>query len=119
MYVLASDRTVGQIAAAAPRAAGIASMAGKGVLLNVGGLDESFKWAFDLDLFLRLAGRGQMKFVDQTLAEFRWHAEIPQQDRSVPRGDRQSLRHLAPVCSCHRARPMERTGTAVLTAIAS
>ncbi len=42
MYVQASDRTVGQIAAAEPRAAGIASMAGKGVLLNVGGLDESF-----------------------------------------------------------------------------
>ena len=42
MYVLATDRTVGQIAAAEPRAAGIASMAGNGVLLNVGGLDESF-----------------------------------------------------------------------------
>ena len=39
----------------------------------IGGLDESWKWAFDLDLFLRLAQRGRMSFVDSTLAEFRWH----------------------------------------------
>ena len=40
---------------------------------EIGGLDESLKWAFDLDLFLRLARRGRIAFVDATLAEFRWH----------------------------------------------
>ncbi|MCE9623072.1 MAG: hypothetical protein K8R99_12075 [Actinomycetia bacterium] len=40
---------------------------------EIGGLDESLKWAFDLDLFLRLAKRGRLGYVDATLAEFRWH----------------------------------------------
>ncbi len=43
------------------------------VFESIGGLDESWKWAFDLDLFLRLAQRGKLVFVDATLAEFRWH----------------------------------------------
>ncbi len=42
MYLLASDRTVKQLAAAEPRATGIAHMAGTGVLLNIGGVDDSF-----------------------------------------------------------------------------
>jgi hypothetical protein len=42
MFVRASDRTVAQIAAAEPRAFGIARMAGAGVLLNVGGVDDAF-----------------------------------------------------------------------------
>lgn len=40
---------------------------------ELGGLDERFKWAFDLDLFLRLVGRGRTVYLDATLAEFRWH----------------------------------------------
>ena len=40
---------------------------------SIGGLDESFKWAFDLDLFLRLAEHGKVSFIGETLAEFRWH----------------------------------------------
>jgi hypothetical protein len=42
MYLLASDKTVKQLAAAEPRAMGLASMAGTGVLLNIGGVDEPF-----------------------------------------------------------------------------
>lgn len=42
MYVQASDTTVKQLAAAEPRAMGLASMAGTGVLLNIGGVDEPF-----------------------------------------------------------------------------
>ncbi len=42
MYVQASDKTVKQLAAAEPRALGLASMAGTGVLLNIGGVDEPF-----------------------------------------------------------------------------
>ena len=40
----------------------------------VGGLDESLKWAFDLDLLLKLRKRpGGLRFVKSPLAEFRWH----------------------------------------------
>ncbi len=50
---------------------------------SIGGLDESLKWAFDLDLFLRLARRGRVAYIDETLAEFRWH------DGSLSVGSRQ------------------------------
>ena len=40
---------------------------------HVGGLDESLKWAFDLDLFLKLRKAGKFGFVNEPLAEFRWH----------------------------------------------
>lgn len=43
------------------------------VFEQIGGLDESLDWAFDLDLFLRLRRRGRLRFVDARLAEFRWH----------------------------------------------
>jgi hypothetical protein len=39
----------------------------------VGGLDESLKWAFDLDLFLKLRRQGKFLFINEPLAEFRWH----------------------------------------------
>jgi glycosyltransferase involved in cell wall biosynthesis len=39
----------------------------------IGGLNESLKWAFDLDLFLRLQSRGKLRFIREVLAEFRWH----------------------------------------------
>ena len=40
---------------------------------QVGGLDESLKWAFDLDLFLKLRKVGKFGFLNEPLAEFRWH----------------------------------------------
>ena len=39
----------------------------------IGGLNTSYKWAFDLDLLLRLKKLGKLQFVDVTLANFRWH----------------------------------------------
>ena len=39
----------------------------------VGGLNTSYKWAFDLDLLIRLKKVGTLQFVDTTLAKFRWH----------------------------------------------
>ena len=39
----------------------------------IGGLNTSYKWAFDLDLLLRLKKVGTLQFVDTTLAKFRWH----------------------------------------------
>ncbi len=42
---------------------------------SVGGLRTDLGWAFDLDLFLRLAGVGKLSYVRDTLAAFRWHAD--------------------------------------------
>lgn len=42
----------------------------------VGGLDEDLKWAFDLDMFLKLKKRpGGLRFIKAPLAEFRWHGD--------------------------------------------
>ena len=41
--------------------------------LAIGGLDPSYKWAFDLDMLIRLKKVGKLQFVDATLAKFRWH----------------------------------------------
>jgi hypothetical protein len=38
-----------------------------------GGLDVQFKWAFDLDIFIRLSRVERPVFLRQTLASFRWH----------------------------------------------
>lgn len=43
--------------------------------LGCGGLNDSFKLAFDHDLFLRLHGYGKFRHTKQTLASFRWHAD--------------------------------------------
>jgi hypothetical protein len=36
-------------------------------------LNEELRWAFDLDLFLRLRAVGTFTYVPVPLAEFRWH----------------------------------------------
>ena len=40
---------------------------------KIGGLDHQYKWAFDLDLFIRLSRVGKLQFTPRTLAKFRWH----------------------------------------------
>ena len=40
---------------------------------KIGGLDHQYKWAFDLDLFIRLSRVGNLQFTPRTLAKFRWH----------------------------------------------
>ena len=40
---------------------------------RIGGLDYQFKWAFDLDLLIRLSRVGRLQFTPRTLAKFRWH----------------------------------------------
>ena len=42
---------------------------------QVGGLDPKFGWAFDFDLFIKLSKLGKAKFLNQTLASFRWHPQ--------------------------------------------
>ena len=41
----------------------------------VGGVDESFRFAFDLDLLLKLQRRGALIDVHQVVSCFRWHPE--------------------------------------------
>ena len=42
---------------------------------QIGGLDTSLKLAFDLDLFLKLSKVGRILFVDQVMAQYRWHPD--------------------------------------------
>jgi GT2 family glycosyltransferase len=41
--------------------------------VKVGQLDETLKWAFDLDLFLKLRREGCFRFLAEPVANFRWH----------------------------------------------
>ena len=41
--------------------------------LKVGGLSDKLKWTFDLDLFIKLTKVGKVKYLNQTVAQFRWH----------------------------------------------
>jgi hypothetical protein len=41
--------------------------------IKVGQLDETLKWAFDLDLFLKLRREGRFSFLAEPVANFRWH----------------------------------------------
>jgi hypothetical protein len=41
---------------------------------KIGGLNQSFSWAFDFELFLSLSETGRVAFVDQVLSQFRWHS---------------------------------------------
>ena len=40
---------------------------------KIGGLDYQYKWAFDLDLLIRLSRVERLQFTPRTLAKFRWH----------------------------------------------
>lgn len=42
---------------------------------KVGGLNTGYNLAFDFDLFLKLKRIGNLRFINQTLASFRWHPE--------------------------------------------
>ncbi len=42
---------------------------------EVGGLDESYSFAFDLDLLLKLKKMGRLVDVNQVVSSFRWHPE--------------------------------------------
>ena len=63
---------------------------------NAGGLDMSLRWAFDLDLLLKLNSQGKSEFVDQPIAKFRWHS-----DSLSVKGRRQSVREAQTVRRKH------------------
>ena len=47
----------------------------RSVFEGVGGLSADFDWAFDFDLFIKFSKVGRLKYLDKTLACFRWHPE--------------------------------------------
>jgi GT2 family glycosyltransferase len=58
----------------------------RSAFVATGGLRTDLGWAFDLDIFLRLARLGRLSYVRRTLAAFRWHAgslSVGQRDGSV------------------------------------
>ncbi len=51
---------------------------------EVGGLDESFRFAFDLDLLLKLQALGRFIDVGRVVSSFRWHGDsLTVSDRST------------------------------------
>ena len=63
--------------------------------VDVGALDESLRWAFDLDLFLRLRRHGRFTYIGRPLAEFRWHEgslSVGGRDGSVDEASRVRLK---------------------------
>ena len=40
---------------------------------QIGGLNTKYVWAFDLEMFIQLSKVGKGRFLNQVLAEFRWH----------------------------------------------
>lgn len=51
---------------------------------SVGGLDTTLRFAFDLDLLLRLRAHGEFTDVDAVVSRFRWHASsLTVADRSA------------------------------------
>jgi GT2 family glycosyltransferase len=66
---------------------------------ETGGLDASYKWAFDFDLFLRLSKSGKLKFMPETLSAFRWHdgsLSVGGRHGSVREASRARRSHLPP-----------------------
>ena len=67
---------------------------------KIGGLNPEFKWAFDLDLLIRLSQIGKLEFLNCTLASFRWHEDslsVGGRDGSVREASRIRKRFLPAV----------------------
>jgi GT2 family glycosyltransferase len=63
----------------------------------VGGLNSEFGWAFDFDLFIRLSKLGKLQFMNQTMAQFRWHPEslsVEHRKHSVAEASKVRISHL-------------------------
>ena len=67
---------------------------------EVGRLDPKFDWAFDFDLFIRLAKIGKIRFINTRLAQFRWHPEslsVEFRRKSVSEASEVRRSHLPPI----------------------
>ena len=66
---------------------------------HVGGLDESYSLAFDLDLLLRLQKVGPLVDVGQVVSSFRWHADsltVDDRTRNITESERAKRAALGP-----------------------
>lgn len=64
---------------------------------KVGGLRTDLGWAFDFDLFIRLSKVGKLRFINKTLAKFRWHPEslsVEHRKKSVAEASQVRVSHL-------------------------
>ena len=69
----------------------------RSIFKAVGGLKTSLGWAFDFDLFLRFSKAGKLHYLNQTLAQFRWHPEslsVEHRKKSVPEASQVRVAHL-------------------------
>ena len=63
---------------------------------QVGGIDESFRFAFDLDLLLKLKKKGDFVDVGRVVACFRWHAaSLTVSDRTASLQESERARRAA------------------------
>ena len=72
----------------------------RSVFEDVGGLSTKYSWAFDFDLFLRLSKKGHLRFVNKTLAHFRWHPEslsVEHRKKSVAEASLVRISQLPPL----------------------
>jgi GT2 family glycosyltransferase len=64
---------------------------------QIGGLSTSFDWAFDFDLLLKLKTLGKLRFLNKTLASFRWHPEslsVEHRGMSIREASQVRISHL-------------------------
>lgn len=64
---------------------------------KAGELNPELGWAFDFDLFIRLAKIGRLMYLNQTLAQFRWHPEslsVEYRKKSVAEASQVRISHL-------------------------
>ena len=64
---------------------------------TIGGLKAELGWAFDFDFFIRLSKIGKLHYLDQTLAQFRWHPEslsVEHRKKSVAEASKVRVSHL-------------------------
>jgi GT2 family glycosyltransferase len=72
----------------------------RSVFESIGGLKTNLGWAFDFDLFIRLSKTGKAKYINQTLAQFRWHPEslsVEHRKKSVAEASLVRVSHLPPL----------------------
>lgn len=66
---------------------------------RVGGVDESYRFAFDLDLLLKLREHGRLLDVGEVVSSFRWHADsltVGDRTTNLVESERAKRRALSP-----------------------
>jgi GT2 family glycosyltransferase len=69
----------------------------RAAFIKAGELRTDLGWAFDFDLFIKLAKLGKLIYLNQTLAQFRWHPEslsVEHRKKSVAEASQVRVSHL-------------------------